>query len=211
MQRPRQITLVTLLCASLLGCGSLKRFVYEGFNRDERQHPKRVVQVLAIEPGMQVADIGAGGGYFTFRLADAVGETGRVYAVDVDDDMISYLEERAREDGYKNVTVVRGEFADPLLPDGQIDLIFSSNTYHHIEGRVAYFRGVLQDLAQGGRVAIEVRVEPEDHFPHRRLPGIAGRIVDSLDKLRHGNVLRPHAAQRIEPAHENVVHAPERS
>ncbi len=173
MQRPWQITLVTLLCASLLGCGSLKRFAYEGFNRDERQQPKRVVQVLAIEPGMQVADIGAGGGYFTFKLADAVGETGRVYAVDVDDDMISYLEERAREDGYENVTVVRGEFADPLLPDGQIDLIFSSNTYHHIEGRVAYFRGVLQDLAQGGRVAIlELREGPwivPSHYTDREV------------------------------------------
>jgi arsenite methyltransferase len=154
MQLIKKILPTALLCTALVGCGSFKRFGYEGFDRDEWQHPERVVRELSIEPGMQVADIGAGGGYFTFKLADAVGETGRVYAVDVDDDMISYLEERAREEGYENVTVVRGEFEDPLLPDGKLDLVFSSNTYHHIEGRVAYFRKVLEDLAPGGQVAI---------------------------------------------------------
>ena len=173
MQRPWNLALATLLCASLLGCGSLKRFGYEGFDRDEWQHPDRVVQELAVEPGMQVADIGAGGGYFTFKLADAVGDTGRVFAVDVDDDMIEYLEERAQEDRYSNVTVVRGEFTDPLLPDGKLDLVFSSNTYHHIEERIAYFRTVLQDLAPGGRVAIvELREGPwiaPSHYTDREV------------------------------------------
>ena len=149
--------LVALLATSLsvsVGCSAFKRFAYEGFDRDEWQQPDRVLGELALEPGMRVADIGAGGGYFTFRLAEAVGGDGIVYAVDVDEDMTSYLEKRATEEGYANVKVILGEFADPLLPDDGVDLIFTSNTYHHIEGRIDYFRSLKRDLRSGGRLAI---------------------------------------------------------
>ena len=136
------------------GCAAAKRFAYEGFGRDDWQQPDAVIALLGVGPGDRIADLGAGGGYFTFRLAEAAGESGRVYAVDVDDDMVGYLEERARELGAANVTVVRGEFEDPNLPDGEIDLLFTCNTYHHIADRSAYFRRALVDLAPNGRVAI---------------------------------------------------------
>lgn len=148
---------VALLFASLslaLGCSAFKRFAYEGFDRDEWQQPERVIGELALEPGMHVADVGAGGGYFTFRLADAVGPDGLVFAVDVDEDMISYLEQRAEEEGYPNVKVILGEFGDPLLPDGEVDLVFTSNIYHHLRDRVDYFRNLMRDLRPDGRVAI---------------------------------------------------------
>jgi ubiquinone/menaquinone biosynthesis C-methylase UbiE len=160
-RRKKSLTIALLVCAALaLGCSSFKRFGYEGFDRDEWQHPERVLEELAIEPGTRIADVGAGGGYFTFKLADATGESGSVYAVDVDEDMTTYLEERAAEEGRSNVNVILGEFGDPLLPDGEIDLLFTSNTYHHLEDRVAYFGGVRADLAPGGRIAIlELRGE----------------------------------------------------
>jgi len=145
---------VTLLAGLGSGCSALKRFGYEGVDRDEWQQPEQVVEVLRIEPGMRVADIGAGGGYFTFRLADAVGAQGLVWAVDVDEDMTDYLEARAAEQGRDNVRVVLGRFEDPLLPDGEIDLVFTSNTYHHLQDRVTYFRNLKTDLAPGARVAI---------------------------------------------------------
>ncbi len=155
MRRLVVALIATSLSLSLsTGCSAFKRFGYEGFDRDAWQQPDRVLGELALEPGMRVADIGAGGGYFTFRLADAVGEDGIVYAVDVDEDMTSYLEERAAEEGYTNVKVILGEFADPLLPDRGVDLIFTSNTYHHIDGRVDYFRDLKRDLRPGGRLAI---------------------------------------------------------
>lgn len=171
--RVAAVSLAAAACLALPGCSALKRFAYEGFDRDEWQQPERVIDSLEIAPGMRVADIGAGGGYFTFRLADAVGPSGRVYAVDVDDDMIGYLGERAVSEQRSNVTVVRGEFEDPLLPNGAIDLVFTSNTYHHIahEGRVAYFQTVRADLAPGARVAIlDLRKGPlfaRDHFTPR--------------------------------------------
>ena len=152
------------LALCLLGCSSLKRFAYEGFNRDEWQKPDEVVASLGIESGDQVADIGAGSGYFTFRLAEAVGPEGRVYAVDVDEDMIEYLQERVSEENAANVEVVSGEFADPLLPDAQIDLVFSANTYHHIQERPVYFRDLQKDLRAGGRVAI-LELNDSSWFP----------------------------------------------
>ena len=136
------------------GCNSLKRFGYEGFRRDSWQHPDEVVRVLGLKPGDKVADLGAGGGYFTFRLADAVGKTGAVYAVDVDPGMIEYLTERARREGYANIHPLLVNETDPGLPADGIDVIFTCNTYHHLPDRPAYFASVKQYLRPGGRVAI---------------------------------------------------------
>ncbi|MEE9606753.1 MAG: class I SAM-dependent methyltransferase [Myxococcota bacterium] len=163
MKNLRTFSLLAVLF--FVGCGSWKRCAYEDFGgRDDWQNTEQVIAALEIRPGDRVADLGAGGGYFTFRLADAVGPKGMVYAVDVDDDMIEYLNERVAEEGHANVRVVRGEFADPLLPDGQIDLLFTSNTYHHIEDRVAYFKGVRRDLRPGGRVAV-LELNDREWFP----------------------------------------------
>ncbi len=118
------------------------------------QHTSRVVESLELEPGDRVADIGAGDGYFVFLLADAVGPEGRVYAVEVEPELVEKLEEKVREKGYTNVEVVLGEFGDPLLPDQAIDRILLVNTYHHIDDRQDYFARLRTDLAEDGRVAI---------------------------------------------------------
>ncbi len=136
-------SLALLLCS---GCSGWKRFAYEGFRRDSWQQPDRVIEELGIEPGDYVADLGAGGGYFTFRLAEAVGPGGVVYAVDVDEDMTGHLAERAADEGHRNVEVILGGYDDPRLPDGEVDLLFTSNTYHHIQDRVAYFANLRRDL-----------------------------------------------------------------
>jgi len=135
------------------GCGAIKRCAYSGPGRDEWQQPERVVAELGIRGGERVADLGAGGGYFTFRLADAVGPDGIVYAVDVDPEMVAYLRDRAREEGRGNVVPVLAAFDDPKLPEA-VDLIFSTNTYHHLKDRSAYFARVAGDLRPGGRIAI---------------------------------------------------------
>ncbi len=143
--------LVVAFCA---GCTQCKRFAYEGFRRDRWQHPEQVVQSLGIRAGDHVADLGSGGGYFTFRLAKAIGPSGRVYAIDVDAGLNDYVAARAREDGLDNVAVILAKYDDPLLPEGGVDLLFTSNTYHHIEHRAAYFSNARKYLRPGGRVAI---------------------------------------------------------
>lgn len=155
----------TLVC--LTGCGkSWKQFAYEGFDRDSWQNRDRVIEVLAIEPGDQIVDLGAGSGYFTFALAEATGDDGLVYAVDVDPEMIELVTELAEENGTQNVRPTQAEPEDPGLPDGTIDLVFTSNTYHHIEDPVGYFRRLRSDLDPEGRVAI-LDLRPESGWFQR--------------------------------------------
>jgi len=153
-----QSRVFTALCALVLllggGCARWKKFAYEGFDRDRDQQPERVVEVLLLKPGDRVADLGAGGGYFTFRFAEAVGPTGRVYAVDIDPDMTDYLRTRAAEEGYGNVEVIAATADNSGLAANSIDLLFTCNTYHHLEEHTAYFQRAAAALRPGGRVAI---------------------------------------------------------
>ena len=148
------VALAVALVLLSTGCGWARRLAYSGFGRDGWQQPQRVVESLDLRAGQHVADLGAGGGYFTFDLADAVTPEGTVYAVDVDPDMADYLRDRAAESGYPNVQVVLAEYDDPLLPAGQVDLIFTCNTYHHFQDRAAYFERAGRALRPDGRVAI---------------------------------------------------------
>src|SRR5229473_2251765 len=100
------------------GCGGLFRASLNSPWRARWQQPEAVVRALTIPPGSHVADLGAGGGYFTFRLADAVGPLGKVYAVDVDKGSLDYVARRAKELGYTNVETVLAKYDDPLLPEG---------------------------------------------------------------------------------------------
>jgi protein-L-isoaspartate O-methyltransferase len=135
--------------ALLGGCGFHKLFTPAGWRQ-----PERVVAALALEPGARVADVGAGDGYFTFLLADAVGAAGHVYAVEVTDEKVEELRAETARRGYQNITVVRGEYHDPLLPDRKVDLAFISAVFHHIDARAEYFARLQKDLAANGRVAI---------------------------------------------------------
>jgi len=129
----------------------LARIVTSG--RDGWQHPEQVISALGLAPGDEVAEIGAGSGYWLPWLSKAVGPEGRVYAVEVDDELVAALEARVADEDLTNVVVVRGAFEDPKLPDGQVDLAMTCLTYHHIEERPAYFRNLRADLSDRGRVA----------------------------------------------------------
>lgn len=150
----RSAIALVVLGTSLGGCTSFKVWSYEGGDRTSWQKPTAVMASLQLDKGDTVADIGAGGGYFTFRLSDEVGPTGKVYAVDVDDDMIAHLKEQVAAQKRENIEIVRARYDDPMLPDGSCDLIFTSNTYHHIADPVEYFRNAKKYLKPGGRVAI---------------------------------------------------------
>jgi predicted methyltransferase len=130
-----------------------KRFAYSGLWRDRWQQPDRVVGALGLKPGDRVADLGAGGGYFTFRLARAVGPAGVVYAVDTDGEMRSALAERAEASGSRNVVTVEAGPDDPSLPE-PVDLVFMVNAYHHVPDRPAYFANLARSLKPSGRLAI---------------------------------------------------------
>jgi cyclopropane fatty-acyl-phospholipid synthase-like methyltransferase len=126
--------------------------VFDDPERDAWQKPHVVIQALALQPGARVADLGAGTGYFSARLANMLPK-GRVYAVDIEPDMVRYLQARARREGLRNVIALKGEADDPRLPE-KVDLILLVDVYHHIGDRTSYFRRLREALRSGGRVAI---------------------------------------------------------
>ncbi len=153
--RARILLTVFVIAAIAAGCTELKKRAGDGFGgRDRWQQPERVMQSLAILPGDAVADLGAGGGYFTFFLADATGPKGRVYAVDIDSAKLRDIDAESERKGYGNVRTILAEVSDPKLPADGVDLIFSSNTFHHLVNRVDYFDRVKRYLKPGGRIAI---------------------------------------------------------
>ena len=119
--------------------------------RDAWQMPDRVIAALGLKPGMSVADIGAGTGYFTSKLAKVAGVT--VFAVDIEPKMIEYLKGRAAKEKLSNITPVLGAASSPNLPQ-PVDVILVVDTYHHLPNRPAYFRELRKSLTPGGRVAI---------------------------------------------------------
>ncbi len=161
---------VTVIALTLvtLGWSQLKRAMYEPGDRDEWQQPERVLQSLELARGECIADLGSGGGYFTFRFARAVAADGIVYAVDVDADMNDLVLADAQEQGLENVSTVLAAFDDPRLPE-PVDWLFTSNTYHHLDDRTAYFSRVREKyLRPGGRIAIiEYKPEATDHSTAR--------------------------------------------
>jgi ubiquinone/menaquinone biosynthesis C-methylase UbiE len=122
--------------------------------RDAYQKPSEVVRALALRPGETVADVGSGSGYFTLRFAEAVGAGGRVYAVDVDPEMVRHLNRRLRDAGVRNVQTVLAEPDDPLLPDASVDRFVVVDTWHHIDKRPAYLALMKRMLKPGGQVVM---------------------------------------------------------
>jgi arsenite methyltransferase len=120
--------------------------------RDVYQKPHEVLTALAIEPGEVIADIGAGSGYFTFRLAHHVGDKGKVYAVDISPDMIRHLNRRIRELKATNVTAILADADDPLLADASIDRFFFSDSWHHIENQSKYLSLIKKMLKPRGEI-----------------------------------------------------------
>jgi SAM-dependent methyltransferase len=126
--------------------------VFDDPARDRWQKPHEVIVALNLAPDATVADIGAGTGYFSARLA-LMTPKGRVYAVDVAPDMVKYLAERARREGLQNLRPVQASPASAELPE-KVDRVLIVDTYHHIDDRIAYFKRLRDSLKAGGEVAI---------------------------------------------------------
>lgn len=154
-------------CLCLFGCSSLAYQHMNDPSRDAWQKPKEVVERLGIVAGARVADVGAGGGYFTWYLAEAVGTDGLTYAVEIDETGLDIIRKDMQARGVSNVVPILAGPMDPKLP-ALVDLVFSCDTYHHMKERVAYFRSLARYLKADGRVAIL------DFHPHGFFSGLLG-------------------------------------
>lgn len=116
-----------------------------------------IIQALGIRDGSSVADVGAGGGFFTVRLAREVGSAGHVYAVDITSDNVRKLRDRAKQEGLSQVEVIHGEADDPRLAQRSLDAALIINAYHEMRSHQAVLRVVRRALKPGARLVI---VEP---------------------------------------------------
>ncbi len=131
-------------------------------SRDKTDQPEKVMDVLGVRPGMVIGEVGAGYGYFTFKLARRVGESGKVYANDISESALSALRTSKERQDLTNLEIIRGEVEDPLLPIGALDMVFMVNVFHDLEKPIALLDNLLRSLKQGGLVVI-IEQDPEKH------------------------------------------------
>jgi arsenite methyltransferase len=153
--------------------------VFDDPKRDEWQRPDRIVAALSIAPGMGVADIGAGTGYFSKRLSEAVGAGGAVFAVEVWPNLVSHLRDRAEKEHTPQVTPVLASTGNPRLPPASVDRALFVDAYHHVDGRLAYLGILRRSLRPSARVAIvEWKAGPRPFGPREEEHKIARDKVE---------------------------------
>jgi ubiquinone/menaquinone biosynthesis C-methylase UbiE len=177
---PRAVVLaiIWLLSAGPAGIGETHRFptpdrpvapiISPAYSSEEARdrvgEAARVMDRLGVRPGMRVADIGAGDGYYTVRLAGRLAGQGTVYAEDVKAEYLQRLERRLRREGLGHVTIIHGRAGDPRLPKGIIDVAILAHMYHEIENPYEFLYRLWPALAAGARVAIVDLDKPtQDH------------------------------------------------
>jgi ubiquinone/menaquinone biosynthesis C-methylase UbiE len=127
--------------------------IFDSPGREERLQIDRVMNILGIASGKTVADIGAGSGWFTVRAARRVGDSGVVYAVDINPDAIQYIASRAKKENLHNVQPTLGKPDDPLLP-AKVDAVLLLKTYHEVAQPITLLRNLRASLAPGARVGV---------------------------------------------------------
>jgi ubiquinone/menaquinone biosynthesis C-methylase UbiE len=128
--------------------------VLEGPDRDAWQKPDLIMDALGIGEGSVVADLGAGGGWFTVRLARRVGPNGTVFAQDVQSQMLEAIKRRVGREGLRNVEYVQGRTDDPRLPAGRLDAVLMVDAYHELANPIKLLRNVSASLKTTGRIGI---------------------------------------------------------
>ena len=157
--------------------------VFDDPARDAWQKPEELLRSLGVSSGQTIADLGAGTGYLSVRIARAVGETGKVLAIDVEPKLVAYMKERAAKEKLPQMHAALIKPDDPGLPEAGVDLVIVVDTWHHIDARVSYLAKVARGLKAGGRVAVvdfkkgSLPVGPPDE--HKLAPD---QIVDEFKR-----------------------------
>jgi len=124
---------------------------------NNQHQPEKLMDAIGLKEGMTIADIGAGRGRMTVFFSLRVGETGRVYANDIDKDVLTYLEHRCQSNNMTNVRTFIGRVDNPMLPAGEVDIAFMVSTYHHLEKPVEMMRNTVPCLKKDGVLVIVER------------------------------------------------------
>jgi ubiquinone/menaquinone biosynthesis C-methylase UbiE len=170
----------------------------EWLTRDNREQEERcslMLTNLGVKRGMTICDMGCGNGFYTLQLAKMTGEGGRVYAVDIQPEMLKLLEQRAAGEGVENITPVLGTFTDPMLPKGKIDLILLVDVYHEFSHPKQMLAAMRESLSPEGVCALvefraedpKVPIKPEHKMTKKQIlkewPANGFKLVKEFDGL----------------------------
>jgi precorrin-6B methylase 2 len=168
--------------------------------REKEEEPAKLMEALKLKPGDVVADVGAGSGYFTFRIAEQVGDKGKVLAVDIQEEMLDLIRQRMKAKKVTNVEPVMGTVTDPKLPEGAVDLILMVDVYHEFSHPYEMTAAMVKALKPGGRlVFVEYRLE-DPKVPIKLVHKMSQKQVlkeMAVHPLRHVHTLDPLPWQHI--------------
>jgi len=153
----------------------------ESPRRAATQKVDEVLAGLSLKSGMIVADIGAGSGFFSRPLAKAVAPGGKVYAVDIQQGLLDYIDKRDKEENIRNIQTVLGGFDDPKLPARDLDLAFINDVLHHIEHRAVYLKALGAYMKPNGRIAIIEMNKDDPNTGHKNQP----ELLVGRDEILH--------------------------
>jgi len=181
MKRSRQVIVaVAAVLASVAVAQYRDRQTWA--ERDQWERPAEVLDKLQVKAGSTVADVGAGEGYFTVKMAERVGANGKVYSEDVDPGAVDNLRKVVQERGLKQVQVLHGAPGDPKLPEGKLDAILVVNAYHEFQRHDAELAAFLKALKPGGLVGIIDKAAERDPSQSRESYERQHRLPESFAK-----------------------------
>ncbi|HXG11581.1 MAG TPA: methyltransferase domain-containing protein [Gemmataceae bacterium] len=157
--------------------------------REREEQPAKLLEVLKLQPGQVVADVGAGSGYLTFRLAEKVGPTGKVLAVDIQPEMLDLIRQRMKARGVTNIEPIQGTATDPKLPAASVDLILMVDVYHEFSHPWEMTVAMVRALKPGGRmVFVEYRLED---------PQVPIKLVHKMSEKQVLKEMAPHPLRHV--------------
>lgn len=167
--------------------------IFEKPDRAEKLHINQVMNLLGVEPGKTVADIGAGSGWFTVRAANRVTNTGEVYAIDINPEAIQYINERVKKEQIRNVKTILSKPDNPELPPDSVNAVLFLKVYHEVANPVVLLRNLRGSLKPGARIGIiERNGNGENHGINKQIVLREGReagyrLLDEHDDLVKGD------------------------
>jgi ubiquinone/menaquinone biosynthesis C-methylase UbiE len=157
--------------------------------REQEEQPTKLLKALELRPGDVVADLGAGSGYYTFRMAPRVGPKGKILAVDIQKEMLEIIRRRMKEEKVENVEPVLGTETDPNLPAGAVDMILLVDVYHEFSNPFEMTEAMVKALKPGGRlVFVEFRLED---------PGVPIKLVHKMTQKQVLKEMEPHPLEHL--------------
>jgi ubiquinone/menaquinone biosynthesis C-methylase UbiE len=152
--------------ALILSAALITGIAWPQSDRDKWQQPEKIMDKVGLRPGMVIGEVGAGTGYFTFKMAARVGPQGKIYANDIDRSALKELEEQAERDGVRNIEIIVGGEKDPRLPD-DLEMVFMVYVLHDVRKQALLLENIKPSLAPGATLVIvegDTEYYDDSHF-----------------------------------------------